>query len=95
MALDIFQSNLRSWETLELGTLIVGLLRTAGAYPYPVKNLTGIRKTTPFYTAVDEILLTQKVSAINHEAPEFLDSDYDANDLYEVDKMSIEDILKK
>ena len=38
---------------------------------------------------VDEILLTQKVSATNHEAPEFLDSDYDANDFYEVDKMSL------
>ena len=39
---------------------------------------------------MDEILLTQKVSATNHEAPEFLDSDYDANDLYEVDKTSLE-----
>ena len=34
--------------------------------------------------SVDEILLTQKVSATNHEAPEFLDSNYDSNDLYEV-----------
>ena len=40
--------------------------------------------------AVDEILLTKKVSATNHEAPEFLESDYDANDLYQVDKMSLE-----
>ena len=40
---------------------------------------------------MDEIILTQKVSAINHKAPEFLDHDYDANDLYEVDKMSIEE----
>ena len=41
--------------------------------------------------AVDEILLTQKVSATNHEALEFLDSDYDAKDLYEVEKMSLEE----
>ena len=35
---------------------------------------------------MDEIIITQKVSATNHEAPEFLDSDYDAKDLYEVEK---------
>ena len=40
---------------------------------------------------MDEILLTQKVSATNHEALEFLDSDYDANDLYKVDQMSLEE----
>ena len=40
---------------------------------------------------MDGILLTQKVSATNNEAPEFLDSDYDANDLYEVEKMSLEE----
>ena len=31
--------------------------------------------------AVYEILLTQKASATNHEALEFLDSDYDLNNL--------------
>ena len=40
---------------------------------------------------VDEILLTQKVSATNHESPEFLDSYYDANNLYQVEKMSLEE----
>ena len=42
--------------------------------------------------AVDEILLTenQKVSAAR-EAPEFLDSDYNGNDLYQVEKMSLEE----
>ena len=44
---------------------------------------------------MDGILLTQKVSATNHEAPEFLDSDYDRNDLYEVEKMSLEEIKEK
>ena len=40
-----------------------------------------------------EILLneTQKVSAKNHEAQEFMDSDYDANNLYQVEKISFED----
>ena len=40
---------------------------------------------------MDEIILTQKVSATNHEASEFLNSDYDANDLYEFDKTSLEE----
>ena len=40
--------------------------------------------------AVDEILLTenQKVCSAR-EASEFLDFDYDDNDMYQVDKMSI------
>ena len=42
---------------------------------------------------MDKIILnkTQKVSATNHEAPEFLESDYDANDLYQSDKMILEE----
>ena len=40
---------------------------------------------------VGEILLneTQKLSAVK-EVPEFLDSDYDENNLYQVEKMSLE-----
>ena len=46
---------------------------------------------------MDNIILneTQKLSAINHEAPEFLDSDYGANALYQVDKMILEDTKEK
>ena len=35
---------------------------------------------------MDEILLNEpkKVSALNHEAPEFSDNDYSENDLYQV-----------
>ena len=40
---------------------------------------------------MDDILLTQKVSATNHEAPEFLDSDYNANVFYEAEKMVLEE----
>ena len=40
---------------------------------------------------MDGILLTQIVSATNHEAPGFMDSDYHANDLYKVEKLSLED----
>ena len=45
--------------------------------------------------SVDEIILTQKVSATNQEAPEFLNSDYYANDLYKVEKMSLEETKEK
>ena len=38
-----------------------------------------------------EILLTQEVSATNHESPECLDPGYDANGLYQVDKMILEE----
>ena len=40
---------------------------------------------------MDETLLTRKLSATNHDAPAFMDSDHDANDLYKVDKMSLKD----
>ena len=41
---------------------------------------------------VDEILMneTQKISA-TREAPEFLDSDYDENNLYQVKMMNLEE----
>ena len=86
---------MRSWNTSEIITLIVGLLGTVGASSCPKIINSQQENNAIVKNTVDEILLTQKVSAINHEAPEFLGSDYDANDLYEVDKMSIEDILKK
>ena len=40
---------------------------------------------------MDKILLTQEVNVTNNEAPEFLDSDYDANNLYKVDEISLEE----
>ena len=45
---------------------------------------------------MDYILLneTQKLRAAREE-PEFLDSDYDAKNLYQVDKISLEDTKKK
>ena len=45
---------------------------------------------------MEHILLneTQKLRAAREE-PEFLDSDYDAKNLYQVDKISLEDTKKK
>ena len=40
---------------------------------------------------MDKIIQLQKVIATNYEAPDFLDSDYYANNLYVVDKMSPEE----
>ena len=44
---------------------------------------------------MDAIILTEKVSATSNEEPEFLDSDYDANNFYEVDKMSLEETKER
>ena len=68
-----------------------------GRSPVPKKKINRQQENNAIVdNAVDEILLneTQKASAKNHEAPEFLDSDYDANDLYQVDKMSLEETKK-
>ena len=32
---------------------------------------------------------------MNHEAPEFIESDYDANDLYQVENMSLDETKVK
>ena len=46
---------------------------------------------------VDEIRIieSKKVSAINNEAPELLESDYDENDLDEVENMSLDETKEK
>ena len=36
----------------------------------------------------------KKVSAVNNEAPECLENDYDDNDLYQGENMSFEETLK-
>ena len=42
---------------------------------------------------MDEIPLNESknVSAVNDEEPEFLESNYDANNMYQVERMSLED----
>ena len=45
--------------------------------------------------AVGGILLMKKVSDTIHEAQTFLDSDYYENDLYEVEKISLEETKEK
>ena len=57
--------------------------KDCGNIPVPRKKINRQQENnTIVNNSVDEVLLTQKVSSTNHEAPEFLDYDYDANDLY-------------
>ena len=46
---------------------------------------------------VDELRMieSKKLSAINNEAPEFLESDYAENDLYQVENMSLDETKEK
>ena len=80
---------------MEPSTPILSLLRTDGAVRAQDKITRKQENNAIVNNAVNKILLTQKLSATNHEALEFLDSDYDANDLFEVDKMSLEDTKEK
>ena len=38
---------------------------------------------------------SKKVSAVNHELPDFLESDYDANNLYQVEKIGLDKTKEK
>ena len=75
--------NLRSWVNLELSTLRPSLQRTAGALPYQ-EVFQGKQEN---HTIIDSMVYelhvveSQKVSAVNHEAPAFFESDYDENGL--------------
>ena len=96
-ALSITMMDVRSWETLAISALKVSLLRTMGIIPYQgEKNHRQQENNAIVNNLVDEILLNeaQKVSAAR-EAPQFLDSDYYENALYQVERMIIEDTKQK
>ena len=46
---------------------------------------------------VDEIHMVESknVSAVNHDAPEFLETQYDENNLYQVENMSLDETEEK
>ena len=46
---------------------------------------------------VDEIQMTEpkKISTVNHKAPEILESDYNENNLYQVENMSLDETKEK
>ena len=98
MALGILLMDVSSWVNLELITLNVSLLRAAEEIPYPVKG--SIKKQdnhTIIDNAMDElrIIESKKLSAVNHEAPGLLESDYDENYLYQVENMSLDETKEK
>ena len=66
--------------------------------PVPIKILNKQQENRIIINnAVDEILFneTKKVSAVNHEAPDFLEMDYDENDLYQMENMSLDETKEK
>ena len=66
-------------------------------HPVPRKRFNRHRENNAIINnVVDEILLneTEKVSA-ESKAPECLDSDYDENNIYRVEKMSLEETKRK
>ena len=63
------------------------LISTAGETPYLGKDFRKKQENHAIINNVlDEIQITEpkKVNAVNHESPEFLESYYDDNDLYQV-----------
>ena len=67
-----------------------------GIIPYQRKKIIQIENNAIINNVVGEILLneTQKRSSAR-EAPEFLDSDCDENNLHHVDKTSLEETEEK
>ena len=65
------------------------LLRTAGTTPYQKRFQKNHENHAIINNAVDELLIyeTKILSAVNHEAPEFLEKYYNENDLYQLENM--------
>ena len=86
--------NVKSWVNLGLSMLKESLTRTAGTTRYQGRKINRQQENNAIINdAVDEILLneTKKLSAANHEAPEFLENDDNDNDLYQVENMSLDE----
>ena len=69
-----------------------------GSDPIPRKRFHKKQENhTIIYNVVDEIrtIESKKVSAVNHEAPEYLESDYDNNDLHNVENISLDETKEK
>ena len=84
--------NVRSWGNLGLSMLQASPLRTTGATPYQGKDSRKKENHAIINNVVDDILLneTKKISAVNHEAPDVLENDYDENDVYQVENTSLD-----
>ena len=89
---DILMMNIRSWENLVLSLPN----KDHRNHNLPRKKINRQQKNNAIITMVDKILLneTQKVSA-TREALIVLDSDYDENNLYQVESMSLEENKEK
>ena len=96
MSQDIFLMNVRSWEDLRLSMIRVSLLRTMENILFQEKCNRQLENNAIINNMVDDILIneTQKVSA-ERKAPGFLNSGCNENDLYQVDKISLEESKEK
>ena len=90
--------NVRYWANFELSTLHTRLRRTGGSIPYLIKV---IRKKEEDHAIIDKMVDeihmfgSKKVSAVSHEAPEFFGYNYNANNLYQVENMSLNETKDK
>ena len=74
------------------------LTKNHGSNPIPKKVYKKKQgKQSIIDNVVDELHMVEsrKVIAIDHEAPEFLKSDYDTNDLYQVENISLDETKEK
>ena len=93
MAPGIHQINTRSWETLVLITLNLGIVTAMGTITKNRNKYTRQQyNNDTVNSAVYEIILQEniKVSAVT-EAQEIIESEFDENDLYRIDNMSLKE----
>ena len=93
MALDIYQMNVRFWETLVLSTLKSGLIKTSGRRAFS-QEIFGRQqdKNVIVQYAVDEIIQQEKEKlSVKNETHENIDDKFDEYELYEIDKTSLDE----
>ena len=97
MESEILLMNARFWANLELSTLRPGLRRTVREIPYLKKGIRKKKNYAIIDNMVDELHMieSKKLSSVNHEAPKLLESDYDANDLYQVGNVTLDESKEK
>ena len=84
----------------EFGTMYAASQTTKNRRSNPIPK-KGFNKKQENHTIIDNMVdelhmvESKKVSAVNHEAPEFLESGYDENDMYKVENMSLDDTKEK
>ena len=89
--------NERSWKTLVPSTQKLSLRRIRENNPVPKGKVDGQQENIIIANnVVDEILLHRKQKgSATKEAAEFVYSDYDENEIYQVEREIIEETVEK